>query len=255
MLDSWYYYVGMSVLVVLLCFVAPPLLAVRKGYAWYFWILACGVLGLVVLAFLPYANAPTVEAKVKRARRRTGNTVGGALSVLLLLGVLPVLALPALAFLEAQSIRESSWIWRFSELLVLMSPGLLVDLGGLVLALVWWRRHPTVSLLTVLARCVDLPRRRRQLPLRLVAGTPPRGAGLVVCAIKGTARWHNDGQKCDQCWGRGPALGRPVLRSFADGRESASGRGRCTPTGPCQEGGTSLIVQSSLRRRLVPRRR
>jgi hypothetical protein len=151
MLDSWFYYVGLGALAVLLCLVAPPLLAVRKGYAWYLWTLACGVLGLVVLAFLPYANDPRVVEKVKRSRRRTGNLLGGVLSALSLLGVLPFLALPVLAFLDARSIRESGWVWRFSELLVLMSPSLLVDLGGLVLALVWWRRHPAVSLLTVLA--------------------------------------------------------------------------------------------------------
>jgi hypothetical protein len=37
------------------------------------------------------------------------------------------------------------------ELLVVMSPGFLVDVVGIILALVWWRRHPRVSLLTLLA--------------------------------------------------------------------------------------------------------
>jgi MFS family permease len=44
-----------------------------------------------------------------------------------------------------------TWVGRFVDNLVLMSPGLVVDLVGVILALVWWRRHPRVSLLTLLA--------------------------------------------------------------------------------------------------------
>jgi hypothetical protein len=48
----------LSVALLFLCFVAPPLLAARKGYAWYLWTIACGLIGLAVLAFLPFANKP-----------------------------------------------------------------------------------------------------------------------------------------------------------------------------------------------------
>jgi len=44
-----------------------------------------------------------------------------------------------------------TWVGRFVEGLAVMSPGFLVELVGVILALVWWRRHPRVSLLTVLA--------------------------------------------------------------------------------------------------------
>jgi hypothetical protein len=47
--------------------------------------------------------------------------------------------------------KMEMWIGRFLEGLVMMSPGFLVDLVGAILALVWWRRHPRVSLLTLLA--------------------------------------------------------------------------------------------------------
>jgi hypothetical protein len=46
---------------------------------------------------------------------------------------------------------RGTWVERFVESLVLMSPVLVVDLVGVSLALVWWRRHPRVSLLTLLA--------------------------------------------------------------------------------------------------------
>jgi hypothetical protein len=44
-----------------------------------------------------------------------------------------------------------TWVGRFVDSLVVMSPLFVVDLVGVILALVWWRRHPRVSLLTLLA--------------------------------------------------------------------------------------------------------
>jgi hypothetical protein len=46
---------------------------------------------------------------------------------------------------------QESWFWRFLKSLVEMSPWFLVELVGVILALVWWRRHPRVSFLTLLA--------------------------------------------------------------------------------------------------------
>ena len=66
----------------------PPLLAARKGYAWYLWTIACGLIGLIVLAFLPNANKPDVSPEVNQSRRQTGNAIGAVLSVIGLLGIL-----------------------------------------------------------------------------------------------------------------------------------------------------------------------
>jgi hypothetical protein len=150
MFDSWTYFVGMSVLLVLLCLVVQPLLALHKGYSWYLWAIACGPLGLFILAFLPYANSPNVDEEVNRSRRRTGNTIGGVLSAVGLLS-LPLLALPALWVIGGRSTQETTWGSRFLESLLILSPNLLVDLVGIVLALVWWRRRPGVSLLALVA--------------------------------------------------------------------------------------------------------
>ena len=79
--------IGMAIALVLLCLVAPPLLAARKGYAWYLWVFGGGLLGLVVLAFLPYANRPDQPAEANRAARKTGNIVGGVLSLISLVGM------------------------------------------------------------------------------------------------------------------------------------------------------------------------
>jgi hypothetical protein len=88
MFDSWLYFALMGILLILLCLVAPPLLAARKGYSWYLWTIACGLLGLIVLAFLPYSNKPDASPEVNQSRRQTGNTIGAVLSVIGLLGIL-----------------------------------------------------------------------------------------------------------------------------------------------------------------------
>jgi hypothetical protein len=86
-LTSWGWMILLGAALLFLCLVAPPLLAARKGYSWYLWTIACGLIGLIVLAFLPYANKPDVSPEVNQSRRQTGNTIGAVLSVIGLLGI------------------------------------------------------------------------------------------------------------------------------------------------------------------------
>ena len=79
-MPSWWY--GGFLVFLFLFFVAPPLLAARKGYKWYLWtILAMGVLGLIVMAFLPYANKPEQSPQEQQQKRKSGNKVGLVLSI------------------------------------------------------------------------------------------------------------------------------------------------------------------------------
>lgn len=82
-LSGWYY--GSILVLLVLLLVAMPLLAARKGYAWYLWILTGGVIGAFALALLPYANKPDTPPEVNSRRRRTGNIIGSILSGLTLL--------------------------------------------------------------------------------------------------------------------------------------------------------------------------
>ncbi len=68
-------------------------LAVRKGYQFWPWLLAGGVIGLVVLAFLPFANAPALPDMEKRARAENGNRIGRRIAVVsLAIALIRVLA-------------------------------------------------------------------------------------------------------------------------------------------------------------------
>ena len=64
---------------VLVCCVTGGL-AYRKGYHFLIWALAGGIIGLIVLAFLPFANREE-EGERRRVTKR-GNTIGGAIAAI-----------------------------------------------------------------------------------------------------------------------------------------------------------------------------
>lgn len=57
-------------------------LAARKGYNFFIWFFAAGIIGLIVLAFLPFTNKGDMPPEVAAQKRSTGNTIGGVLAAL-----------------------------------------------------------------------------------------------------------------------------------------------------------------------------
>lgn len=55
-------------------------LATRKGYSFIHWMLSMGLIGLVFLAFLPYANKPDRSPEENAALVKRGNTTGLVMS-------------------------------------------------------------------------------------------------------------------------------------------------------------------------------
>ena len=67
-------------------------LAARKGYSGLIWFFAAGVIGLIVLAFLPFTNTEDLSRDVAEAKRKVGNVLGGTLAGLgLFIGLLRLL--------------------------------------------------------------------------------------------------------------------------------------------------------------------
>ncbi len=68
-----------------LCVITAAL-AGRKGYNAWLWFLAAGILGLLVLAFLPFVNEKSeLPMEQRAAKKRTGDLIGGAISAFALL--------------------------------------------------------------------------------------------------------------------------------------------------------------------------
>jgi hypothetical protein len=149
MIGTPLYFIVLGLALFFFCLVASPLLAARKGYAWYLWTMAGGLIGLIVLACLPYANKPDNSDQVNRSRRQTGNIVGAVFSGLGLLGVFIVVTMALVAMATMPSGRRS-WVLYFLESLLVSLPYYCVEVIGGVLALTWWRRQPRVALLTFL---------------------------------------------------------------------------------------------------------
>lgn len=56
--------------------VVTGILAMRKGYNFFAWVLAGGCIGLVVLAFLPFANSEKLPPEQRAVAVKRGNTIG-----------------------------------------------------------------------------------------------------------------------------------------------------------------------------------
>lgn len=70
------------IIIWLILSVVTGALAARKGYNFILWALAAGIIGLVILAFLPFANAPEKPPEEQARLRKSGNMIGGGLAVL-----------------------------------------------------------------------------------------------------------------------------------------------------------------------------
>lgn len=71
----------MGFVIALIVCVITAALADRKGYHYGAWFLAGGVIGLLILAFLPFVNDKTkLSDEEAESRRKLGNTIGGVIS-------------------------------------------------------------------------------------------------------------------------------------------------------------------------------
>lgn len=71
-----------SITLVLVLGLITALLAYRKGYNPYWWFFAANIIGLIILAFLPFTNKQnlTEEEKIKKVKR--GNSIGRVLALI-----------------------------------------------------------------------------------------------------------------------------------------------------------------------------
>jgi uncharacterized membrane protein len=63
-------------------------IAYRKGFNPVFWILAGGIIGLVVVLLMPSANAEGIDETERATRRRRGNITGGVLSAIIIVVII-----------------------------------------------------------------------------------------------------------------------------------------------------------------------
>jgi hypothetical protein len=73
----------MAPLLTLLICAVTAALAWRKGYHPALWFFSGGIIGLIVLAFLPYVNDKSKLPEEERAAKlKSGNTIGGVISAI-----------------------------------------------------------------------------------------------------------------------------------------------------------------------------
>lgn len=82
MTDHPAYPVVLQVVLFLLEFVVPPFLAARKGYGWYAFLLN-SILGLLLLASLPFCNQPEQSLEEQEKLKKEGNFLGYFVTILM----------------------------------------------------------------------------------------------------------------------------------------------------------------------------
>lgn len=82
---------GMLIFAALICLVTGGL-AARKGYNFFCWVFAGGILGLLVLMFFPFVNKGKMDDAAAAKTKKIGNITGAVISALalgyVLLGIL-----------------------------------------------------------------------------------------------------------------------------------------------------------------------
>jgi len=106
-----------------------PLIAARKGFKWYFWLLAGSLFGLLVVAILPAANTPGLSEEEQQRRRQKGDRAGSGLTFLTLaLIVFQFVSQVKDAFRRitggptAEQVEGSFWQSRFHPIRVAYGP-------------------------------------------------------------------------------------------------------------------------------------
>ncbi|MFZ2412116.1 MAG: hypothetical protein WAW23_11140 [Candidatus Methanoperedens sp.] len=72
----------MAIVLFLIFGTITAFLAKRKGYNPYIWFFAAGVIGLIVLAFLPFTNVETLSDDQKMAAKKKGNIIAIVIAIL-----------------------------------------------------------------------------------------------------------------------------------------------------------------------------
>lgn len=77
---TWIFWVFLTVTSLsFISFFVSPLIAWKKGYAPYFWLFACGPIGLIVIAILPSTKQATTPEDLEQMQARA-NTTGAILT-------------------------------------------------------------------------------------------------------------------------------------------------------------------------------
>ena len=75
----------MIIIVTLVACAITACLAKRKGYNPLLWFFAAGIIGLITLAFLPFANKGDLSEEEKIKKVKLGNIIGSVFAVITLI--------------------------------------------------------------------------------------------------------------------------------------------------------------------------
>jgi len=72
--------------------IVMALIASRKGFSWWLWVLAGGIPGFIILLCMPSVSTVGINEETRIRRRKNGNTVGGIISVIAIIIIVGFIA-------------------------------------------------------------------------------------------------------------------------------------------------------------------
>ena len=72
--------------------IVMAVIANKKGFNPFLWILAGGILGFLILIFMPSANAEEIDEATRTVRRKRGNVTGGVISCIAIVLIIGFIA-------------------------------------------------------------------------------------------------------------------------------------------------------------------
>jgi accessory gene regulator protein AgrB len=82
----------MRLIISVVIMIAMGLIAYKKGFKPWLWILAGGIPGIIVLAFMPSAKAEGIDDATREKRRKNGNITGAVISAIAIVIMVALIA-------------------------------------------------------------------------------------------------------------------------------------------------------------------
>ncbi|MFH2045531.1 MAG: hypothetical protein ABIK92_10345 [Pseudomonadota bacterium] len=129
----------MRITISLIIIAVMGIIAWKKGFRPWLWILAGGIPGLIILAFMPSATVDGLDEAIRERRRKAGNLVGTIFSSIAI-----ILAITVVILLF--TVKDIQFLLNLMYASLARLPWIIACLVAFAFIIVHWHKSPKASL-------------------------------------------------------------------------------------------------------------